>query len=426
MALVVPRLHEPRQRQLLQCTHRAGVETEPVAEPFGQRLGQHHVANAESTPERLRERVRVNDPPSPIEGREWRYGTPRHAELAVEVIFDEVARPGTGSFHAPTANLPSRCTVLGRGNPTLGPFQQRAPARHRHRDTGGKLVRRRAVQHVDAGTLERLQDRPFPIESDRPHRHVVRLVDARKPRIAGVFHAVHQVAAEQLHEQTIKRLGTGTDHDLVGMHLHAAKAPQMRRDGRPQPRRSLRPRRLQHRALALVGQHAPQRPCPRRVGKHPFRRRRPREIGEPFASGAILAAPRCPTSGIVLAVPRCPAFGPVIPDARVAPDFRRIPAEARFALEPPTRPRNIPFATSYTKGLVFCGKFFEGFDAATFRNPHFGYAERAFALETGFGRRFHGFTRRNPRKTCQIRADFLHIEAAAGHGTHIALGHQLV
>lgn len=89
-------------------------------------------------------------------------------------------------------------------------------------------------------------------------------------------------------------------------------------------------------------------------------------------------------------------------------------------------PQNIPFATSYTKGLVFCGKFFEGFDVIVSRNPHFGYAERAFALETGFGRRFHGFTRRNPRKTCQIRADFLHIEAAAGHGAHIALGHQLV
>ena len=89
-------------------------------------------------------------------------------------------------------------------------------------------------------------------------------------------------------------------------------------------------------------------------------------------------------------------------------------------------PQNIPFATSYTKGLVFCGKFFEGFDVIASRNPHFGYAERAFALETGFGRRLHGFTRRNPRKTCQIRADFLHIEAAAEHGAHIALGHQLV
>ena len=378
MALVVPRLHEPRQRQLLQCTHRAGVKAKSVAEPFGQRLGQHHVANAESTPERLRERVRVNDPPSPIEGREWRYGTPRHAELAVEVIFDEVARLGTGSFHAPTANLPSRCTVLGRGNPTLGPFQQRAPARHRHRDTGGKLVRRRAVQHVDAGTLERLQDRPFPIESDRPHRHVVRLVDARKPRIAGVFHTVYQVAAEQLHEQTIKRLGTGTDHDLVGMHLHAAKAPQMRCDGRPQPRRSLRPRRLQHRALALVGQHAPQRPCPRRVGKHPFRRRRPREVGEPFASGAW-----------------------------------RNPSQTLFAV-------------GYAKRGAFSGKFFELFDAIIPRNPRFGPARRAFGPRTDPKRDFYLCGCRNPRKTCQIRADFLHIEAAAGHGAHIALGHQLV
>lgn len=90
-------------------------------------------------------------------------------------------------------------------------------------------------------------------------------------------------------------------------------------------------------------------------------------------------------------------------------------------------PQNIPFATSYTKGLVFCGKFFEGFDVIVSRNPHFGYAERAFALETRLWKAISRFHASNPsKKPCQIRADFLHIEAAAGHGAHIALGHQLV
>ena len=172
------------------------------------------------------------------------------------------------------------------------------------------------MQHVDASALKNLQRRSLLVEGDRPHRHIVRPVNTRKPRIAGVFHTVYQVAAEQLHEQTIKRLGTGTDHDLVGMHLHAAKAPQMRRDGRPQPRRSLGPRGFQHRALALVGQHAPQRPRPRRIGKHPFRRRRPCEVGEPFAPDIILAAPRCPASG------------PAVLDTPVASDFRLIPTGA--------------------------------------------------------------------------------------------------
>ena len=96
-------------------------------------------------------------------------------------------------------------------------------------------MRRRAVQHVDAGTLERLQDRPFPIESDRPHRHVVRLVDARKPRIAGVFHAVRQITTEQLHEQAIKRLGTGTDHDLVGMPRKPRRCAAMAARNRGDP-----------------------------------------------------------------------------------------------------------------------------------------------------------------------------------------------
>ena len=162
------------------------------------------------------------------------------------------------------------------------------------------------------------------------------------------------------------------------MHLHAAKAPQMRRDGRPQPRRSLRPRRLQHRALALVGQHAPQRPCPRRVGKHPFRRRRPREVGEPFASGAW-----------------------------------RNPSQTLFAV-------------GSAKRGAFSGKFFELFDAIIPRNPRFGPARRAFGPRTVPKRDFYLCGCRNPRKTCQIRPDFLNIETAAGHGAHIALGHQLI
>ena len=94
MALVVARFHEPRQCQLLERAHRAGIETKLVAKPLGQLFGQHHVPNAESTSERLRERVRVNHAASPIEGRERRHGTSRHAELTVEVIFDKIARPG--------------------------------------------------------------------------------------------------------------------------------------------------------------------------------------------------------------------------------------------------------------------------------------------------------------------------------------------
>lgn len=124
-------------------------------------------------------------------------------------------------------------------------------------------------------------------------------------------------------------------------------------------------------------------------------------------------------------MPRIPAL-PVL-DTPVASDFRLIPTGACSPRTPNAPPKH-PLRHKLYKRTRLCGKFFEGFDVIVSRNPHFGYAERAFALETPAMEGDFTVSRvETPRKNpCQIRADFLHIEAAAGHGAHIALGHQLV
>lgn len=57
-------------------------------------------------------------------------------------------------------------------------------------------MRRGAVQHVNARALKGAERRPFPIQGNRPHLHIIRFVNAHKPRIAGIFHAVDKIAAE--------------------------------------------------------------------------------------------------------------------------------------------------------------------------------------------------------------------------------------
>ena len=91
MPLEGARIDEFRQRELFEARYRARIESLLVAVGIHQFGRKHHVADAQRRHHRLRKRVEVDDAIAPVLGEKRERQPPCIAELAVVVVFDDVA-----------------------------------------------------------------------------------------------------------------------------------------------------------------------------------------------------------------------------------------------------------------------------------------------------------------------------------------------
>jgi len=111
-------------------------------------------------------------------------------------------------------------------------------------------------------------------------RHIVRLVNAGKAKITGVFDTVAQITPQKLHEPAVKNLRPGPNHDALRVNLHAAKATQVacNRDSQTlSPGISCFPCKV---ALRFTRKRIPHRFRPRCIRKQAQRNRSACEIGD--------------------------------------------------------------------------------------------------------------------------------------------------
>jgi hypothetical protein len=112
-----------------------------------------------------------------------------------------------------------------------GPRGQRAAARGRQRDAGGRLVRRRGQHGVRAAALQDVDAHPVAV--DRHRHHVGATLGQHHPvaRHPGVLDRDPRRPAEQRpqrhREQAEGMLGPGGDHDAPALGHHAARAAQV-------------------------------------------------------------------------------------------------------------------------------------------------------------------------------------------------------
>ncbi len=246
MPFIFPALDEARQGELVEGAHGARVEPELLMEPFCQGRRQDHIPETIGGTKAFRERVRVDDTPLRVDALQRGDGTARQTKFAIEVVLHD---PTIGALASPGEQFVAPADWID------------AP--------GGKLVGWHDMEH--AGTrLLKLRDRHTrSVHLEIIKRNVVSLVDLRKARIPRVLDGIARVAAEQLDDEPIEDLCTGTDHNLACRNIHPAKAAQIGGDGLPQAQAPRRTRGLHQGLLALVGQHGAQGARPLDVRKNP-------------------------------------------------------------------------------------------------------------------------------------------------------------
>ena len=136
------------------------------------------------------------------------------------------------------------------------------------------------MHHARPRGAQPLHRDPLPVEGHMAQWRVVGLVDVGEARVAGVLHRIAPVAAEQLHDEVVQHLGPRPHHDLGRVHLHAAHAAQVGREGRAQPRGAGRGRLAHECLLGGLGEHLAHGARPQRVGKEPRGRDGPGEVGD--------------------------------------------------------------------------------------------------------------------------------------------------
>ena len=209
--LQVALVDEARERVLLEAGNRARVETHGINVARQQLRRQHHVADAQAGHHGFREGVQVNHLVGCVVGEQRHDQAAAVAELAVVIVLDDV--------------------TFARAVRPLEQFQ--APL-DGHDDARGKMVCRRNVHHVGARFLKLVHQQARFVDGNRPPGVAERLGDGGELAIAGVFHGERGGGPEHLQQTAVQVLATRADDDAVGRNVHAACAPQIRRDGAAQ------------------------------------------------------------------------------------------------------------------------------------------------------------------------------------------------
>ena len=96
------------------------------------------------------------------------------------------------------------------------------------------MVCRRNVHHVGARFLKLVHQQARFVDGDRPPGVTERLGDSGELAIARVFHGERGGGPEHLQQSAVQVFAARADDDAVGRNVHAARAPQIRRDGAAQ------------------------------------------------------------------------------------------------------------------------------------------------------------------------------------------------
>ena len=157
-------LHQLGQRCLLDAAATQVVVHLGGDEIVAQATRTDDIAQAQPREQHLREAADVDHPVTHVQRSQRRDGDAVVAELAVVVVLDHPA------------------AALG------GVVEQGHAPRQRHHGTGGKLVRRRDLDHADAvPTRQRLDPQTLGVHLDRQQARAVRLQCARREFVAGIL-----------------------------------------------------------------------------------------------------------------------------------------------------------------------------------------------------------------------------------------------
>ena len=96
------------------------------------------------------------------------------------------------------------------------------------------MIGRRNVHHIGARFLKLVDQQTRFVNGNRPPGVAERLGDGGELAIAGVFHGECGGWTEHLQQAAVQVLAARADDDAIGRNVHAARAPQVRRDGAAQ------------------------------------------------------------------------------------------------------------------------------------------------------------------------------------------------
>ena len=251
-------LEEVGERELLDDRGAEVVRCLGRDDGVGEPVGNDHPAEPQPRRERLADRAGVQH----AVGREALHGTDRRAVVAVLGVVVVLQHEGAGAG---------------------GPVDQGGPTRRGQDDPERELVGGRSEHRAGGELLE-----PVDAQAVRVHRHGQHLESVGDqllaPRRAGrVLHPDAPCAAgdERAGEERHALRHAGSDHDALGVAVHAAGAAEVARQGDAQLGRAARVAVVEP-GVGCVAQRAPQRP-------EPGRAREQRHVG---AARAVVEARR--------------------------------------------------------------------------------------------------------------------------------------
>ena len=213
---VVPLRHKASQCVLLETGDGAGIEPQLLPKGREQPLRQHHIADADGRRDGLGKCVQIDNAPTLVHGEQCGDGAAYKAELAVVVVLQNVSV-----------------------RPLLRPVQQLLTAGDGHDNTRGIVVAGRDVYHISVGAFQCRHRQPRAVQRDGHHLRLIAAVDADDLAVPWVLGGVALPAAQQLHQHAVQLLRTGADDDLLRVHRHTPKLPEIGGDGGAQLRCAL-------------------------------------------------------------------------------------------------------------------------------------------------------------------------------------------
>ena len=200
-----------RQRILLKGRYRTSVEGQLAVESVGQMHRKNHVADSNGWRQGLGKGIHIDHPFAGIDAEQRGQRFSVGPEFAVVVVFDDVSP----RFF-------------------IGPGQHLVSPAGRHGDTTGKMMIRTDMDDIRSRLVQLRYPNAMLIHGNVLAVNAVLPVYVRQNFISRVLDAVLSVAANQLYQQAVQVLRSGTDDNLIRIHQHPPKGTEIIRDGRTQ------------------------------------------------------------------------------------------------------------------------------------------------------------------------------------------------
>ena len=232
MALEAAVADELGQDVLLKDRYGAGVEGDPLPQRLGTLRRQHQVADTEGGRNGFGKGIEIDHAFLRLQREQGVLGFGRGGELRIEVILDDEA-----------AAVPGPADVLVALGGAGG-------------DAAGEAVEGCHMKDLRPGPAELSGENAVPPQPQQLALNAAAGIDLPDLLIGGVLQPVDFLPAQHLRQHGIEVLRTGSDDDLLRLHLNAPAPPEVLGNGLPQGRQTA-VGALHQNVLAMLQQDMP-------------------------------------------------------------------------------------------------------------------------------------------------------------------------